>query len=201
MNKRSVAGNTLIIAVIIAAGALLATGCGKNKPAGTSESAVSKNHGGIAYVELDTVIARFDMAKDKATELETKTKNSEAELASKSQAFDRDVRDFQNKVQKGLVTRATAAEMEQTLQQQQQTLLARRDEMAYNLNEESLVAQRQVLEYINTYLVEFNADRGYQYILAKQFPGPVLFSDTTLDVTTDVIAGLNAKYNAEKAKK
>ena len=201
MNKRSVAGNTLIIAVIIAAGALLATGCGKNQAAGTGESAVSKNHGGIAYVELDSVIARFDMAKDKATELEQKTKNSEAELASKSQAFDRDVRDFQNKVQKGLVTRATAAEMEQTLQQQQQTLLARRDEMAYNLNEESLVAQRQVLEYINQYLAEFNAERGYSYILAKQFPGPVLYSDTTLDITVDVVAGLNAKYNAEKAKK
>ncbi len=201
MNKRSVAGNTLIIAVLIAAGAFLATGCGKNKPAGASDTSEKKIHGGIVYVELDSVIAHFDMAKDKSTELEEKTKNSEAELASKSQAFDRDVRDFQNKVQKGLVTRATAAEMEQTLQQQQQTLLARRDEMAYNLNEESLVAQRQVLEYINLYLAEFNADRGYQYILAKQFPGPVLYSDTTLDVTTDVIAGLNTKYNAEKAKK
>lgn len=177
------------------------SGCGKNKPAGT-DGTVTRNHqGGIAFVELDSVIANFDMAKDKATELEEKTKNSEAELASKSQAFDRDVRDFQNKVQKGLVTRATAAEMEQTLTQQQQTLLARRDEMAYNLNEEGLVAQRQVLEYINMYLVEFNGDRGYQYILAKQFPGPILFSDSTLDVTTDVIAGLNAKYNAEKAKK
>lgn len=201
MNKRSVTGNTLIIAVLIAAGALLAAGCGKNKPAGAGETSEKKIHGGIVYVELDSVIANFDMAKDKSTELEEKTKNSEAELASKSQAFDRDVRDFQNKVQKGLVTRATAAEMEQTLQQQQQTLLARRDEMAYNLNEESLVAQRQVLEYINMYLAEFNADRGFQYILAKQFPGPVLYSDTTLDVTTDVIAGLNAKYNAEKAKK
>jgi Skp family chaperone for outer membrane proteins len=73
--------------------------------------------------------------------------------------------------------------------------------MAYNLNEEGVVAQRQVLEYINMYLVEFNAEHGYQYILAKQFPGPILFSDSTLDITTDVIAGLNAKYNAEKAKK
>ncbi|MEZ5019912.1 MAG: OmpH family outer membrane protein [Bacteroidales bacterium] len=201
MNRISVAGNTLIIAVLVAAGALMITGCGKNQPAGTGEAAELKAGGAIAYVELDTVIARFDMAKDKATELEEKTKNSEAELASKSQAFDRDVRDFQNKVQKGLVTRATAAEMEQTLQQQQQTLLQRRDEMAYNLNEESIVAQRQVLEYINMYLAEFNADRGYHYILAKQFPGPILYSDTSLDITDDVVAGLNARYNAEKAKK
>jgi outer membrane protein len=201
MNRISVARDTLILTVMVAAVALLSSGCGKNKPAGAEESVVKEHNGGIAYIEIDSVIANFDMAKDKTAELEEKTKNSEAELASKSQAFDRDVRDFQNKVQKGLVTRATAAEMEQTLQQQQQTLLARRDEMAYNLNEESIVAQRQVLEYINTFLVEFNADRGYQYILARQFPGPVLYSDTTLDITAEVIAGLNAKYSAEKAKK
>jgi outer membrane protein len=201
MNRTSVARNNLIIAVLVVAGAFITAGCGKNQPAGTTDSGEKKIHGGIAFVELDSVIANFQMAKDKATELEEKTKSSEVELASKSQAFDRDVRDFQNKVQKGLVTRATAAEMEQTLTQQQQTLLARRDEMAYNLNEEGLVAQRQVIEYINMYLVEFNGDRGFQYILAKQFGGPVLFSDSTLDVTADVIAGLNAKYNAEKAKK
>jgi outer membrane protein len=73
--------------------------------------------------------------------------------------------------------------------------------MAYNLNEESLVAQRQVLEYINQYLTEFNADHGYEYILAKQFPGPILFSDTSLDITEAVVTGLNTKYNAEKTKK
>ena len=83
MNRISVARNTLIIAVLVAAGALMITGCGKNQPAGTGEAAELKAGGAIAYVELDTVIARFDMAKDKATELEEKTKNSEAELASK----------------------------------------------------------------------------------------------------------------------
>ncbi len=195
--------NILIIAVIAAAGLFITAGCGDKQPAGpAAEAAEMKAHGFIAYVELDSVIANFNMAKDKSNELEVKAKNSEAELTSKSQAFDRDVKDYQNKVQKGLITRATAAEMEQTLAQQQQNLLARRDEMAYNLNEESVVAQRQILEYINEYLVEFNATRGYHYILAKQFPGPVLLADSSLDITAEVIVGLNAKYAASaKTKK
>ena len=200
MNRLSVLKNTLIMSVLVVAGILVTSGCNK---AGTT-AAEGKSEGvtgGIVFVELDTIIARFDMATDKSTELEEKTKNSEAELTAKSQAFDRDVRDYQNKAQKGLITRATAAEMEQTLAQQQQNLLALRDQMAYNLNEEGVVAQRQVLEYINMYLAEYNAEHGYQYILAKQFPGPILFSDSTLDITAEVVAGLNTKYNAEKAKK
>jgi len=200
MNRTSLFKNTLILSVLVIAVALVTGSC--NKTGATAADVRSAEFkGGIAFVELDTIIARFDMAKDKSSELETKTKNSEAELTAKSQAFDRDVRDYQNKAQKGLITRATAAEMEQTLAQQQQNLIALRDQMAYNLNEEGVVAQRQVLEYINTFLVEFNAEHGYQYILAKQFPGPILYSDSTLDITTDVIAGLNAKYNAEKSKK
>ncbi len=199
MNKSSVVKNTLIAVVIAVAGIVAFTGCGKNT--GSGPEAVKTADKGIAFIELDSVIAHFDMATDKTAELEEKTKNSEAELTAKSQSFDRDVRDYQNKAQKGLITRATAAEMEQTLAQQQQQLLALRDEMAMNLNEEGNVAQRQVLEYINQYLAEFNSDNRFQYILAKQFPGPILYSDSTLDITAAVIEGLNAKYKEEKEKK
>jgi len=198
MNKSSFMRNTMAASAVALIGLLAVTGC--KTDAGTAGNARSVDGKGIAFVELDSVIANFDMAKDITDQLEEKQKNSEAELTAKSQAFDRDVRDYQNKAQKGLITRATAAEMEQTLAQQQQSLLALRDEMALNLNEESVVAQRQVLEYINLYLAEFNKDHNFQYILAKQFPGPILYSDTTLDITVDVIAGLNAKYNSEKKK-
>lgn len=198
MNKSYFVRNILLVSAVAAIGVMLASGCKQNGATGTENKSVEAK--GIVYVELDSVIANFNMADDLTTKLQDKQKNSEAELASKSQSFDRDVRDYQSKAQKGLITRATAAEIEQTLSQQQQKLIALRDEMAYNLNEESLVAQRQVLEYINQYLVEFNKTHNYQYILAKQFPGPVLLSDTTLDITTDVTAGLNAKYLAEKTK-
>ncbi|HUW93308.1 MAG TPA: OmpH family outer membrane protein [Bacteroidales bacterium] len=198
MDKSYFVKNILLVSAVTAIGVLLASGCKKDGAVKSEiQSAETK---GIVYVELDSVIANFNMADDLSIKLQDKQKNSEAELTAKSQAFDRDVRDYQTKAQKGLITRATAAEMEQTLSQQQQTLLSLRDEMAYNLNEESLVAQRQVLEYINQYLAEFNKTHNYQYILAKQFPGPILLSDTTLDITAEVTAGLNAKYQAEKTK-
>lgn len=198
MNKAYLKRNVLLVMAVTAVGLLITTSC-KNGVQTAAEN-TSVNSKGIAYVELDSVIAHFDMATDKTSELEEKQKNSEAELTAKSQAFDRDVRDYQTKASKGLITRATAAEMEQSLQQQQQNLLALRDQMAYNLNEESVVAQRQILEYINSYLAEYNKTRNYQYILAKQFPGPVLYSDTSLDITQEVITGLNSKYASEKTK-
>ncbi|MBE0667809.1 MAG: OmpH family outer membrane protein [Bacteroidales bacterium] len=199
MNKSYFLRTILLVTAVTAIGVLLASGC-KNEGAVTSDVTKAAATNGIVFVELDSVIANFNMAEDLSAKLQDKQKNSEAELAAKSQAFDRDVRDYQTKAQKGLITRATAADMEQNLSQQQQNLLSLRDEMAYNLNEESMVAQRQVLEYINQYLAEYNQTHNYQYILAKQFPGPILFSDATFDITSEVTKGLNAKYLASKAK-
>jgi outer membrane protein len=195
MNKSYLPKSAMLILSTVAIIALLSTGCKKTQ--GTAIGSSTKSSG-IVYVELDSVIAHFAMATDKQTELMGKQKNSEAELNTKSQAFDRDVRDYQTKAQKGLITRATAAEIEQTLGQQQQDLISLRDKLAGTLNEESVVAQRQILEYINLYLVEYNKDHSYQYILAKQFPGQVLYSDPSLDITASVIEGINAKYKAEK---
>ena len=73
MNRSSVLKNTLIAAVIAIAGIVAFTGCGKNK--GTGAEVVKTAEKGIAYIELDSVIANFDMATDKTTELEEKTKN------------------------------------------------------------------------------------------------------------------------------
>jgi outer membrane protein len=180
---------------LVAVVALISTGCKKTQ--GTAKGPATTSSG-IVYVELDSVIAHFDMATDKTNLLVEKQKNSEAELNNKSTAFQNNVNDYKIKASKGLITRAQAADIEQTLGQQQQDLVNRRDELANSLNEESIVAQRQILEYINQYLIEYNKDHNYQYILAKQFPGQVLYCDPSLDITAAVIEGINIKYKAEK---
>ena len=83
-----------------------------------------------------------------------KQKSAEAELNSKGTQYEKGVRDYQDKVNKGLITRATAAQMEQSLIQQQQELVALRDKLQSNLMEEEQVMNRQILEYITKFLEE-----------------------------------------------
>lgn len=168
---------------------------GDNPEAGTG--AVSE---GIAFVDIDTVVFKFNMYADRREELLEKQRNAEAELNSKGTQYERGVKDFQDKVNKGLVTRATAAEMEQSLLQQQQELVNLRDQLQSNLLEEDQVMNRQILEYITTYLHENKDEYKYQYVLGKSFGSPVLFGDPAMDITQQVVDGLNAKYQTEKKK-
>ncbi|NLV18588.1 MAG: OmpH family outer membrane protein [Bacteroidetes bacterium] len=153
---------------------------------------------GIAFVNIDSVIYNFEMFHDRSDELMAKQQKAEAELTNKGTQYERSARDYQDKVNKGLVTRATAAELEQSLYQQQQELVALRDNLQSGLIEEEQVMNRQIVEYITSYLEDKQADYNFQYILGKSFGSVVLYGDSALDITDRLVEELNSKYLAEK---
>jgi len=166
----------------------------KNMPADTTGSAA----GSIAYVNIDTIVFKFEMFKDRRADLLEKQKKAETELNLKGSQYEKGVKDYQDKVNKGLVTRATAADMEQSLLQQQQELVDLRDKLQSDLVEEDQVMNRQILEYITTFLEENKENYNYQYILGKSFGSVVLYGNISHDITQKVLDGLNAKYKSEK---
>jgi len=196
----------LTIGIIPIAALVLCMSCNKSKQTastatGTNETKTAQIASGkIVYVEIDTILNHYEMAKDMAAVMNGKSKSLDADLNSKSKTLQSAGLDFQNKVQKGLVTQAQAQEMQQQLASQEQGLYQLRDQYRMQLSEEAQVNQRKVINAIMEYLKEYNKTKGYQYILANQFPSSILYADSTLNITNDVIGGLNAKYLAEKKK-
>lgn len=169
-----------------------------NKKNSKPDTVASVPAGGIAYVNIDTIIFKFDMFSDRREDLMEKQKKAEAELTAKGTKYEKGARDFQDKINKGLVTRATAAEMEQSLLQQQQELVNLRDQLQSNLMEEEQVMNRQIIEYITSFLEENKTEYNYQYILGRSFGSVVLYSDSAFDITQKVLDALNLKYRTEK---
>jgi outer membrane protein len=164
----------------------------------TTGNIASPTGQGIAYINIDTVILKFDMFFDRRNDLMTKQKSAEAELNSKGSQYEKGAKDYQDKVNKGLITRATAAQMEQSLVQQQQELVSLRDKLQSNLMEEEQVMNRQIMEYITKFLEEHKSEYNYQYILGKSFGSVVLYGDNAQDITQRVLDAINRKYKEEK---
>lgn len=176
---------------------LYLTGNKKEKKHASADLASTISEG-IVYVNIDTIIFNFEMFADRRNDLLSKQKNAETELANRGNRYQRDLKDFQEKVNKGLVTRATAEQMQQALIQQEQDLLSLRDKLQGELIEEEQVMNRQILDYITRFLEANKNEYNFQFILGKSFGGPVLYSDTTLDITRKVLDALNKKYRSEK---
>ena len=198
MKKLSIILYAVLFLAVIGLYFLHFTGNKKNKKSETTDSFTGISSEGIAYVNIDSVIFKFDMFLDRRNELMSKQKSAEAELNSKGSQYEKGAKDYQDKVSKGLVTRATAAQMEQALIQQQQDLVNLRDQLQTNLMEEEQVMNRQIIDYITKFLSENRSEYNYQYILGKSFGSVVLYSDKSLDITQKVLDAVNIKYKAEK---
>ncbi len=198
MKNLSVALYAVLFVAVIGLYFLHFSGNNKTHKSETKSSVAGTSGQGIAYVNIDTVIFKFDMFNDRRNDLMAKQKSAEAELNSKASQYQKDVKDYQDKANKGLITRATAAQIEQSLGQQQQELVSLRDKLQANLVDEEQVMNRQILEYITKFLEENRSEYNYQYILGKSFGNEVLYGDSSLDITDRVLAAINKKYKAEK---
>ena len=198
MKKLSVILYVVLFLAVAGLYCLHFSGNKKNKKSEIAGSVAGSPAQGIAYINIDSVIFKFDMFFDRRNELLAKQKSAEAELNSKGSQYEKSAKDYQDKVNKGLITRATAAQIEQSLVQQQQELVSLRDKLQSNLVEEEQVMNRQILEYITKFLEENRSEYNYQYILGKSFGSVVLYSDNALDITPKVLEGINRKYKAEK---
>lgn len=148
----------------------------------------------IVYVNFDTLLNNYDMFFDLQKQFLEQQQKLEGELNTRSRSYERQVTDFQDRVQKGLVTRSQAQDLELQLMQVQQDLINQRDEYARELMEEEQVMNRQLQHSIYDFLEEFNKKHNYQYILSHSFGGPFLYTDKNLNITREVIDGLNRKY-------
>ena len=164
----------------------------------TAETTAPSSSAAIAYVNIDSLIGKYDMYLDLRASYEEKAKKADSELTAKGRSFQNDMRDYQEKIQKGLVTRAQAQTIEESLNNKQQALIQQRDKIMGELAEEEQVLMNQIHYSITEFLKGFNSDYRYSVILSTQSAGPILNADPSLDITTVVLEGLNKKYASEK---
>jgi outer membrane protein len=192
----------IVLAVAVIGLYILHFACKKSScgvASATATNASANVSGKIAYVNVDSISRYYNMHIDLGEELKGKKASLEADMNNKSKNYQSGVQDYQNKAQKGLITRANAADMEQQLAAEQQKLMQLRDKYMADLAEEEQVMNRQVLNSIMDYLTEYNKTKGYLYVLGNSFGGNILYADKSFDITAEVIKGLNAKYK-ETAK-
>lgn len=174
-----------------------------NKPAtNSSDSSAVVNSSSvveekIVYINSDSLSEKYEYFKDIRTKLEAKVKKAQSDLQSKGQAFQREVADYQQK----------AATMSATDRQATEEKLARKQDELGRLdqNASASLAQDESTEFNNVYntiteyLKKHAEEKGYTLVLTYSKSNPtVLYADSKLDITKQVIEALNAEYATTK---
>lgn len=146
----------------------------------------------IRYYNMDSVMANYELVKTfneanlrTMTELQNAQRSREGEL-------NRLASSIQQKVQNnGYLSEASynadMAELNKKQQQAQNYL----GSLQQRAQEEAVRQQEEFLDSLNNFLAEYNKTRHYDAILLFA-PGELF--NPALDITNDIIEGLNAKY-------
>ena len=191
----------VILSVAIAAiiCACNATGNTTTQTAGTTEAGATAAQGSIVYIQLDSLINQYDMFNDLRSELENKAQAIQDDLTKKGRSFESAAKDFQTKIEKGLLTRSQAEEQQQRLAERQQNLQNLSQQKQYELAEEEAVMSRRVMDAVQTFLNKYNQEKGYAMIITTSAAtNTVIVGNPALDITQDVLAGLNNEYIKSK---
>ena len=73
-------------------------------------------------------------------------------------------------------------------------LYAMGENLQRELIEEEQVMLRQIMNEVMIYLEEYNKQYNYKYIFSNSFGGQLLYTDKSLNITNDVLKGLNESY-------
>jgi outer membrane protein len=157
--------------------------------------------GAIVYIDLDRILMEYDMANDLRSVVETKVQNIQAEVNRRGTKLEKDVKAFQEKMEKGLMTRSVAEVQGQKLQQQEQDFNVYAAQKQQEIQEEQVVMMNQLGDAIKTFLDKYNEEKQYAMILTNQGGAPVITGDAALNITDDVLAGLNEEYIKTKNEK
>ncbi|MBR4227656.1 MAG: OmpH family outer membrane protein [Bacteroidales bacterium] len=187
-------------ALAVLAGIATLNSCQTQAPASdaqaeTSAAAVTK--GAIVYFNLDKVMNEYDMANDLGSVLQTKVQSIEQEVTRRGNKLQSDLNAFQEKIDKGLLTRSTAEAQNEKLVKQQNDFQTYYNQKQQEVAEEQAVTMNQIANAIKEYIDKFNEEKQYALIIATQgdiLPQPIVAGDPDLDITDILIEGLNAEY-------
>ena len=202
MKNTSLILSVISLVAVVVFGVLSLTGKNTaNVEVAEGETTEAAAKGDIVYIDLDRILMDYDMANDLRSVVETKVQNIQAEITRKGKKLENDVKSFQEKLDKGLMTRSVAEVQSQKLQEQELEFNNYAAQKQQEIQEEQLVMMNQLGDAIQTYLENYNKEKQYAMIITKSGGAPVITADPALDITEDVLAGLNEQYIKTKNEK
>ncbi len=151
----------------------------------------------IAYVDLDSIQEKYVYYKEKMTEFERKKESADRELNGAFQRIENERATF---AQRGeAITQAEAENFQREYTRKMQNLESQKRNFETSIQQDGMKTMEDLRKRINDFLVEYNKKKAYSLIFSTSSSVNVLFhKDSTLDITNEIVDGLNAAYNKTK---
>lgn len=149
----------------------------------------------IAYINSDTVLKYYDYFNVNREKLEAKGKKLDQDFRTRAQSLQNDINAYQRNL--GTMTIGQAKAVEEDLGKRQQNLQLYQRSLEQEIMNDQAKMNEELYAKITAYLKQYGQDKGLDAVLKYDPTSDLLYGGATLDITQDVIKGLNESYKSE----
>jgi len=148
----------------------------------------------VAYFEIDSIQNNYNLFKEVKAALQAKDLENAKQLTGLKNAFALKYQDLQKNGQ--YLSQAEVGARQQELAQLEKNYTNREQQLSAELQEESFKKLQEVKKKIEAFLVNYNKNKTFAYILASN-SDLMYYKDTAYDITEDIVKGLNSEYKSK----
>lgn len=150
----------------------------------------------VAYVDLDSLNEKITYFKQSRKDLEQLQKSNEAEITNDMRALEAKQNNFMQKNPNP--TPEDVQSLRAQLMQDQENIESKKQKYTQVLNQRNFELVERIRKDLKDFFAEYNRDKRYHYILTTSSDlDYILYKDSTLNITNEVIKGMNDKQKAK----
>ncbi len=159
-----------------------------------SERIVQSGNLKIAYINTDTIMAKYTMAIEMQKDLQSKQANLESSLRNKYAQLQKEEQEYLKTGQNLTLTQQQAKEKE--FQQREQELGQQMQQQPLQFQQEVAQQNEKLLNAVLAFVKDYNQKHDkFNIILSiSRTNGPTLYIDEGMDITDEIVKGLNEEY-------
>lgn len=151
----------------------------------------------IAYIKSDTVLKYYDYFKEQKDIFEAKNKKLDQDMQNRAQSLQNDITAYQRNV--GNLTIGQAKAVEEDLAKKQQNFRLYQQSVEQEVVNDQAKLQGELYGKITAFLKKYAEGSELQVVMKFDQSSDVLFGGPGIDISQDVIKGLNEEYKNEKS--
>ncbi|MBL0343415.1 MAG: OmpH family outer membrane protein [Bacteroidetes bacterium] len=145
----------------------------------------------IVFINSDSLLEEYNYFNSLKASLEKKQDSIDVFLRSKAQLLEKEVMNYQERA--GGMSPDQRAREEERLMQKQQGLVEQKQNLLTELQDQESIMNDSIHDNLSRYLKEYNKKKNYLYILGYQRGSGILLANDSLDITKEILDGLNAQ--------
>ena len=155
----------------------------------------ARNSEKMAYVDSNTLLSKYQGMIEARGQYQKLAQEWQSRIDTLALEIQEELKRHEKELSK--MTRKEKDLSEKLIKNKQQQLINYQQSIQEKAASEDAKMTQNVVNEVNTYLEEYGKKHTYQIIFAATNVGNILYAHEAIDITEEVLEGLNRRYNGE----